>query len=65
MQLQAESYSLNGEPWISVSVPPTRSDILHARDLVEVINLQFSSYSMKCQLNFNHRRITFWFIFLF
>ena len=36
MQLQAESHSLKGEPRISVSVPPTRSDILHARDLSEV-----------------------------
>ncbi|CAD6222722.1 unnamed protein product [Miscanthus lutarioriparius] len=35
MQLQAESHSLKGEPRISVSVPPTRSDILHARDLSE------------------------------
>ena len=37
MQLQAESHSSKGEHRISVSVPPTRSDILHARDLVEVI----------------------------
>ncbi|OEL14062.1 Phenylalanine--tRNA ligase beta subunit, cytoplasmic [Dichanthelium oligosanthes] len=36
MQLQAESHSSKGDPRISVSVPPTRSDILQARDLVEV-----------------------------
>ncbi|KAM3409349.1 hypothetical protein ACQJBY_001974 [Aegilops geniculata] len=36
MQLQAELCSSNGEPCISVSVPPTRSDVLHARDLAEV-----------------------------
>uniref|UniRef100_A0A453K0E0 phenylalanine--tRNA ligase n=1 Tax=Aegilops tauschii subsp. strangulata TaxID=200361 RepID=A0A453K0E0_AEGTS len=36
MQLQAKLCSSNGEPCISVSVPPTRSDVLHARDLAEV-----------------------------
>ncbi|VAI14515.1 unnamed protein product [Triticum turgidum subsp. durum] len=36
MQLQARLCSSNGEPCISVSVPPTRSDVLHARDLTEV-----------------------------
>ncbi|CAL5038706.1 unnamed protein product [Urochloa decumbens] len=41
MQLQAESHSLKGEPWISVSVPPTRSDILHARDLVEDVAIAY------------------------
>nr|CAB3463946.1 unnamed protein product [Digitaria exilis] len=41
MQLQAESHSSKGEPWISVSVPPTRSDILHARDLVEDVAIAY------------------------
>lgn len=37
MQLQAEKSSLTGgECKIVVSVPPTRSDILHARDVMEV-----------------------------
>ncbi|XP_066400760.1 uncharacterized protein [Miscanthus floridulus] len=41
MQLQAESHSLKGEPRISVSVPPTRSDILHARDLSEDVAIAY------------------------
>lgn len=36
MQLQSEKVLADGEPTIVVSVPPTRSDILHARDVVEV-----------------------------
>ncbi|RWW60950.1 hypothetical protein BHE74_00032017 [Ensete ventricosum] len=37
MQLQAEKFSLTGgECKIAVYVPPTRSDILHARDVMEV-----------------------------
>jgi phenylalanyl-tRNA synthetase beta subunit len=36
MQLQSEKVFADGEPRILVSVPPTRSDILHARDVVEV-----------------------------
>ncbi|KAG2616439.1 hypothetical protein PVAP13_3NG204669 [Panicum virgatum] len=41
MQLQAESHSSNGEHRISVSVPPTRSDILHVRDLVEDVAIAY------------------------
>uniref|UniRef100_A0A0D3GAP8 phenylalanine--tRNA ligase n=1 Tax=Oryza barthii TaxID=65489 RepID=A0A0D3GAP8_9ORYZ len=41
MQLQAESCPSKGEPRISVSVPPTRSDILHARDLVEDVAIAY------------------------
>ncbi|CAD6264708.1 unnamed protein product [Miscanthus lutarioriparius] len=41
MQLQAESHSLKGEPRISVSVPPTRSDILHACDLSEDVAIAY------------------------
>ncbi|CAL4910307.1 unnamed protein product [Urochloa decumbens] len=41
MQLQAQSYSLKGEPWVSVSVPPTRSDILHTCDLVEDVAIAY------------------------
>jgi len=49
MQLQAESHSLKGEPRISVSVPPTRSDILHARDLSEVYLLLSSYFNCFCR----------------
>jgi hypothetical protein len=45
MQLQAEICSSNGQSHISVSVPPTRSDVLHARDLAEVKST-FPSYSV-------------------
>ncbi|XP_062203989.1 phenylalanine--tRNA ligase beta subunit, cytoplasmic-like isoform X2 [Phragmites australis] len=41
MQLQAEICPSKGEPCISVSVPPTRSDILHARDLAEDIAIAY------------------------
>ncbi|TVU22581.1 hypothetical protein EJB05_32291 [Eragrostis curvula] len=41
MQLQAEMCMSNGESRISVSVPPTRSDILHARDLAEDIAIAY------------------------
>ncbi|VAH17527.1 unnamed protein product [Triticum turgidum subsp. durum] len=41
MQLQAELCSSNGEPCISVSVPPTRSDVLHARDLAEDVAIAY------------------------
>ncbi|KAL5232213.1 hypothetical protein ABZP36_030989 [Zizania latifolia] len=41
MQLQAESCPSKGESRISVSVPPTRSDILHARDLVEDVAIAY------------------------
>jgi hypothetical protein len=54
MQLQAEICSSNGQSRISVSVPPTRSDVLHARDLAEVKST-LSSYSVNlfcsCLLN--------------
>ena len=49
MQLQAESHSLKGEPRISVSVPPTRSDILHACDLSEVYLLLSSCFNCFCR----------------
>jgi len=52
MQLQAESHSLKGEPRISVSVPPTRSDILHARDLSEVYLLLSSCFNYFCRYLF-------------
>jgi len=52
MQLQAESHSLKGEPRISVSVPPTRSDILHARDLLEVYLLLSSCFNCFCRYLF-------------
>ena len=52
MQLQAESYSLKGEPRISESVPPTRSDILHARDLLEVYLLLSSCFNCFCRYLF-------------
>jgi|UniRef100_A0ACD5XND2 phenylalanyl-tRNA synthetase beta chain len=41
MQLQAERCPSNGEPRISVSVPPTRSDILHACDLAEDVAIAY------------------------
>ncbi|GJM95552.1 hypothetical protein PR202_ga12302 [Eleusine coracana subsp. coracana] len=41
MQLQAEICSSNGKTHISVSVPPTRSDVLHARDLAEDIAIAY------------------------
>ncbi|KAK3136580.1 hypothetical protein QOZ80_5BG0438910 [Eleusine coracana subsp. coracana] len=41
MHLQAEICSSNGKTRISVSVPPTRSDILHARDLAEDIAIAY------------------------
>ncbi|KAM3255087.1 hypothetical protein ACQJBY_048467 [Aegilops geniculata] len=41
MQLQAKLCSSNGEPCISVSVPPTRSDVLHARDLAEDVAIAY------------------------
>jgi len=52
MQLQAESHSLKGEPRISVSVPPTRSDILHACDLLEVYLLLSSCFNCFCRYLF-------------
>uniref|UniRef100_M8BTI8 phenylalanine--tRNA ligase n=1 Tax=Aegilops tauschii TaxID=37682 RepID=M8BTI8_AEGTA len=41
MQLQADLCSSNREPCISVSVPPTRSDVLHARDLAEDVAIAY------------------------
>ncbi|KAK3137032.1 hypothetical protein QOZ80_5BG0446750 [Eleusine coracana subsp. coracana] len=41
MQLQAEFHLSNRGTCISVSVPPTRSDILHARDLAEDIAIAY------------------------
>jgi phenylalanyl-tRNA synthetase beta chain len=62
MQLQAESHSLKGEPRISVSVPPTRSDILHARDLSEVY-LLLSSCSFNCFCRYLFAVTVNWFNF--
>jgi len=61
MQLQAESHSLKGEPRISVSVPPTRSDILHARDLSEVYLLLSSC--LNCFYRYLFAVIVNWFNF--
>lgn len=41
MQLQAEQSSMGDNCSISVSVPPTRSDILHACDLAEDVAIAF------------------------
>ncbi|XP_051206460.1 phenylalanine--tRNA ligase beta subunit, cytoplasmic [Lolium perenne] len=41
MQLQAEPCPSKGEPRISVSVPPTRSDVLHACDLAEDVAIAY------------------------
>ncbi|KAJ4791949.1 Phenylalanine--tRNA ligase beta subunit [Rhynchospora pubera] len=41
MQLQSEKVFADGETRILISVPPTRSDILHARDVVEDVAIAY------------------------